>query len=56
MGTIDWGSVLTGVITAAVTGAGALLWVRFSALGRDIWQALGQSKVGVTCLKVEASQ
>jgi hypothetical protein len=39
--TIDWSEILTGVILAAIVGAGGTLWVVFTEAGRRFWATLG---------------
>jgi hypothetical protein len=41
--TPDLNAVFTGVLTAAITGGGGWLFVRFSRIGKSIWLALGNT-------------
>jgi len=44
MSTIDWGAILTGVITAVVTAVGGSIWVRFTRGGQSLWTTLGKTQ------------
>lgn len=44
MSWVDWGAVLTGVVTASIIGAVGAFWVLFSNYGRSVWRALGEEK------------
>ena len=43
---VDWGAVLTSLVSAALIAAGGLLFVRSTAFGRSWWDALGTGKGG----------